>query len=50
VIGQAKGILMSRDGIDADAAFEVLREASQRLNVKVREVADQVIGSFLGAS
>jgi GAF domain-containing protein len=50
VIGQAKGILMSRDGIDADAAFEVLREASQRLNVKIREVADQVIGSFRGAS
>ena len=50
VIGQAKGILMSRDGIDAHAAFEALREASQRLNLKVREVADQVIGSLLDAS
>ncbi len=42
VIGQAKGILMAREGITADAAFDTLRRASQRLNVKLRDVADQV--------
>jgi hypothetical protein len=39
VIGQAKGILMERRGISADEAFEVLRAASQRLNVKLAQVA-----------
>ena len=39
VIGQAKGILMERRGIGADEAFEVLREASQALNVKLARVA-----------
>jgi hypothetical protein len=39
VIGQAKGILMERRGLDADAAFDVLRRASQDLNIKLRDVA-----------
>jgi hypothetical protein len=39
VIGQAKGILMERRGITADEAFEVLRSASQALNVKLARVA-----------
>ncbi|GAA4900928.1 ANTAR domain-containing protein [Actinomycetospora succinea] len=39
VIGQAKGILMERRGLDAAAAFDVLRRASQDLNVKLRDVA-----------
>lgn len=39
VIGQAKGILMGRQGISADDAFDVLRRASQRLNVKLRDLA-----------
>ncbi|MEJ3657912.1 ANTAR domain-containing protein [Actinomycetes bacterium KLBMP 9759] len=39
VIGQAKGILMERRGISADEAFEVLRAASQNLNVKLTDVA-----------
>jgi hypothetical protein len=39
VIGQAKGILMERRGISADEAFEVLRDASQALNVKLARVA-----------
>ncbi|MBW0100861.1 GAF and ANTAR domain-containing protein [Pseudonocardia sp. KRD291] len=39
VIGQAKGILMERRGIDAGEAFDVLRRASQDLNVKVSEIA-----------
>lgn len=39
VIGQAKGILMERRGIDADEAFEILRRASQALNRKLVDVA-----------
>jgi hypothetical protein len=43
VIGQAKGILMARAGISEDAAFGQLRAASQRLNVKLRDVAQRVV-------
>jgi len=39
VIGQAKGILMERRGLPPDQAFDVLRRASQDLNVKLRDVA-----------
>ena len=43
VIGQAKGILMARQGVTEEEAFEILRRASQRLNVKLREVAHGVV-------
>lgn len=43
VIGQAKGLLMARQGITADEAFALLRRASQRLNVKLRTVAERVV-------
>lgn len=43
LIGQAKGILMARKGCDADEAFDVLRRASQRVNRKLREVAQDVV-------
>jgi AmiR/NasT family two-component response regulator len=39
VIGEAKGILMERFKLTPDAAFDILRSSSQRLNVKLREVA-----------
>jgi ANTAR domain-containing protein/GAF domain-containing protein len=39
VIGQAKGILMHRYGIDADEAFARLRCASQTTNTKLYDVA-----------
>lgn len=39
VIGQAKGILMDRRGIGAEAAFEILRKTSQELNVKLVDLA-----------
>ena len=42
VIGQAKGILMERRGISADEAFDVLRRASQSLNLKLTQVAETV--------
>jgi GAF domain-containing protein len=39
VIGQAKGIIMYRRGVSADEAFDVLRRASQDLNVRLVELA-----------
>ncbi len=43
VIGQAKGILMERRKISAEDAFEVLRSASQALNVKLARVAQTLV-------
>ncbi|HEY4021559.1 MAG TPA: GAF and ANTAR domain-containing protein [Pseudonocardiaceae bacterium] len=40
VIGQAKGILMSRRGISAAEAFDLLRRTSQDLNVKLVQIAE----------
>lgn len=42
VIGQAKGILMAREGLTAAQAFELLRSASQRTNRKLRDIADEL--------
>ena len=46
VIGQAKGILMARRGLKPQEAFEVLRKVSQHRNVKLRDIAEQVV--YLG--
>jgi hypothetical protein len=43
VIGQAQGILMEREHIGPSAAFDVLRRASQHLNIKLRDVASNLI-------
>ena len=43
LIGQAKGILMEREDIDEDAAFEMLRTISQQANMKLRDVAHNVV-------
>ena len=43
VIGQAKGVLMERRGLDSDEAFDVLRRTSQDLNVKLRDVAETLV-------
>lgn len=44
VIEQAKGILMARSPtLDADGAFDLLRRASQRENVKLRDVALRIV-------
>src|SRR5512142_2221396 len=45
VIEQAKGILMARHAIDADRAFELLREHSQHNGRKLIEVAEAVVES-----
>jgi GAF domain-containing protein len=45
VIEQAKGVLMAQQGISAEQAFEVLREASQRYNRKLRDIAHGIVES-----
>ena len=45
VIEQAKGVLMAQRRIDADQAFDVLREASQRYNRKLRDIAQGIVSS-----
>jgi GAF domain-containing protein len=43
LIGQAQGILMERERITGDQAFDVLRRASQHMNVKLRGIAETLI-------
>ena len=50
MIEQAKGMLMVVYGIDADAAFALLRWQSQQYNVKLRLVAGQIAVDFTAAS
>ncbi|MEV7690172.1 GAF and ANTAR domain-containing protein [Streptomyces bungoensis] len=45
LIGQATGVLMERLDIDAEAAFESLVRASQRENVKLRDLARRIVGA-----
>jgi hypothetical protein len=42
-IGMAIGILMTRRGLTDEQAFDCLRQASQRDNIKLRDVAETVI-------
>ena len=42
-IGVAQGIIMQRYGISLDDSFSLLRRQSQDLNVKLRELARQVV-------
>lgn len=43
VIGQAKGILMERHALDENQAFALLRQSSNRLNRKLRDLAADVV-------
>jgi hypothetical protein len=43
MIGQAKGVLMQRFACDSDAAFDLLRRASQHHNVKVRYLTAELV-------
>jgi AmiR/NasT family two-component response regulator len=36
---------MAREGVDADAAFDRLRQQSQTRNVKLRAIAQEVVDS-----
>lgn len=49
-IEQAKGIVMSQSHVDPDAAFEMLRSASQRENRKLRDVAQDLVDRHSGGS
>ncbi len=42
-IGQAQGILMERHGLDEEQAFAVLRRYSQDQNIKLRDLAEQLV-------
>jgi AmiR/NasT family two-component response regulator len=42
-IGKAVGLLMAFHKITDEEAFEVLRTASQEMNIKLAEVARQVV-------
>jgi two-component system, response regulator / RNA-binding antiterminator len=46
-IEQAKGILMARHAIDADKAFEMLRDHSQHNGHKLVDVAEAIVDSHL---
>jgi GAF domain-containing protein len=45
LIGQAKGIVMATQKVDADAAFAMLVAASQHLNIKIIDIATAVATS-----
>jgi GAF domain-containing protein len=45
VIEQAKGVLVAQRRLDPEAAFEILREASQRYNRKLRDIASGIVQS-----
>ena len=50
VIEQAKGILMAQSGRSEADAFDLLRRASQRSNVPVRELAAQLVATTVQAA
>jgi GAF domain-containing protein len=45
IIGQAKGMIMERYGVDAVQAFEVLRKLSQDSNVPLVQVATELVAN-----
>jgi response regulator NasT len=47
VIEQAKGILMARNGLDAEKAFAMLRDHSQHNGQKLADVAAAIVDSHL---
>jgi hypothetical protein len=49
VIEQAKGILMAQTGCGPGEAFDMLRRASQRSNIKVRDLAEDIVGRAAAA-
>ncbi|MGH3370215.1 MAG: ANTAR domain-containing protein [Nocardioidaceae bacterium] len=42
-IGKAVGLMMAFHKVDDDQAFDILRKASQDMNVKISEIAKQVV-------
>ncbi|MCD2194539.1 GAF and ANTAR domain-containing protein [Actinomycetospora endophytica] len=50
VIGQAKGILIQRDGVDDESAFAMLVQASQATNMKLVDVAQWLVSQAKGTA
>lgn len=48
-LDQAKGVVMAVFGLDAEHAFDALVWVSQHSNVKVAEIAEQLLGIVRGA-
>jgi anti-anti-sigma factor len=48
VIEQAKGIIMAREGCAPEAAFDLLRRASQRANLKLHVLAASLVEQVTG--
>jgi GAF domain-containing protein len=48
VIDQAVGVLMERERLGPEEAFQMLRSASQKLNVKLRMIAAEIVESAAG--
>jgi GAF domain-containing protein len=44
-IEQAKGILMAQSQVTADEAFNALKRASQRENIKLRDIAHRIVAA-----
>ena len=49
VIDQAIGIIVAQERCPAAQAFAILRTASQKRNVKLREIARDIVTSVSGA-
>jgi AmiR/NasT family two-component response regulator len=49
VIDQAKGAVRTRTGCTADEAFASLVDMSQRRNIKLRDVAEQLLDDYSDA-
>ena len=50
VIEQAKGMLIAEHGCTADQAFQMLADASQRYNRKLRDIAEAMVHGAQSAS
>jgi PAS domain S-box-containing protein len=48
VIEQAKGVLIAAHGISADEAFDRLVRRSQEANIKLKDIASQVLAAISG--
>ena len=49
LIGQAVGLLMVRQDMSEADALDALRRASQRLNIKLRQLAESIVHPPAGA-
>ena len=50
VIEQAKGIIMAQFGWAADEAFDALRRASQQRNLRIRDLAAEIVSATARAA